>query len=153
MSREEAGGDGFDIRLHGYWLTREGLVFQCPDGRRLPAAGVDAFDVIVASELIYKQSPETFCALVATMRALGGARAHVLVVYEFRGELFDDAHFFELMLAHYEVQTVQLNAFAPQPSSAQPGALGAARRGEDECDDDEFLFVYRRAAQTAAAAV
>jgi hypothetical protein len=42
--REEAGGDGFDIRLHGYWLTREGLVFQCPDGRRLPAAGVDAFD-------------------------------------------------------------------------------------------------------------
>jgi hypothetical protein len=41
--REDAGGDGFDIRVHGYWLTREGLVFKCPDGRRLPAAGVDAF--------------------------------------------------------------------------------------------------------------
>jgi hypothetical protein len=42
--REDADGDGFDIRVHGYWLTREGLVFKCPDGRRLPAAGVDAFD-------------------------------------------------------------------------------------------------------------
>lgn len=43
--REDTADDGFDIRVHGYWLTREGLVFKCPDGRRLPATGVDAFGV------------------------------------------------------------------------------------------------------------
>lgn len=44
--REEAGPDGFDVRVHGYWLTKSrGLVFRCPDGRELPATGVDAFDL------------------------------------------------------------------------------------------------------------
>ena len=104
-------------------------------------AGVATFDVIVASELIYKQSPETFRALVETMRALGGAHTHILVVYEFRGELFDDAHFFDLMLAHYDVQTVKLNAYAPQLSDVQPGAVGAAQSSEEECE--EFLYLYR----------
>jgi hypothetical protein len=37
--------NGFDIRVHGYWLTRSrGLVYRCPDGRELPATGVDAFE-------------------------------------------------------------------------------------------------------------
>lgn len=41
--REEAPDDGFDIRAHGYWRTKAGLVYRCPDGRELPATGVDAF--------------------------------------------------------------------------------------------------------------
>lgn len=42
--KTEQGDDGFDIRVHGYWLTKNrGLVYRCPDGRELPATGVDAF--------------------------------------------------------------------------------------------------------------
>ena len=42
--KQEQSEDGFDIRVHGYWLTRSrGLVYRCPDGRELPATGVDAF--------------------------------------------------------------------------------------------------------------
>jgi hypothetical protein len=44
--RAETGADGFDIKTHGYWLTKSrGLVFRCPDGRELPATGVDSFDL------------------------------------------------------------------------------------------------------------
>ena len=40
----EAEG-GFDPHVHGYWLTRaRGLVYRSPDGRELPATGVDAFN-------------------------------------------------------------------------------------------------------------
>jgi hypothetical protein len=43
--RQDVGDNGFDIRVHGYWLTRaRGLVYRCPDGRELPATGADAFD-------------------------------------------------------------------------------------------------------------
>ena len=43
--RDTQGADGFDIQVHGYWLTRSrGLVYRCPDGRELPATGVDSFD-------------------------------------------------------------------------------------------------------------
>jgi hypothetical protein len=42
--KEEEGEGGFDIRVHGYWLTRSrGLVYRCPDGRELPATGADSF--------------------------------------------------------------------------------------------------------------
>lgn len=42
--RQDVADDGFDIRVHGYWLTRaRGLVYRCADGRELPATGVDAF--------------------------------------------------------------------------------------------------------------
>lgn len=46
--KEEEGGNadgqGFDIRVHGYWMTRaNGLVYRCPDGQELRAEGVDAF--------------------------------------------------------------------------------------------------------------
>lgn len=42
--KKEEGDDGFDIRVHGYWITRNrGLVYRCPDGRELPATGVDSF--------------------------------------------------------------------------------------------------------------
>ena len=37
--------NGFDIRVHGYWLTRSrGLVYRFPDGREVQATGADAFD-------------------------------------------------------------------------------------------------------------
>ena len=43
--RESQGADGFDIQVHGYWLTKaRGLVYRCPDGREFPATGVDSFD-------------------------------------------------------------------------------------------------------------
>jgi len=43
-ARQGAEPNGFDVRVHGYWLTRSrGLVYRCPDGRELPATGVDAF--------------------------------------------------------------------------------------------------------------
>ena len=43
--RESQGADGFDIQVHGYWLTKSrGLVYRCPDGREFPATGVDSFD-------------------------------------------------------------------------------------------------------------
>jgi hypothetical protein len=43
--RQDAEPNGFDVRVHGYWLTRSrGLVYRCPDGRELPATGVDAFE-------------------------------------------------------------------------------------------------------------
>jgi hypothetical protein len=40
---EDVGRGGFDIRVHGYWRTKRGLILRCPDGRELPATGVDAF--------------------------------------------------------------------------------------------------------------
>jgi hypothetical protein len=43
--RATAAEGGFDPLVHGYWLTRSrGLVYRFPDGRELPATGVDAFD-------------------------------------------------------------------------------------------------------------
>ncbi|KAG8468069.1 hypothetical protein KFE25_007121 [Diacronema lutheri] len=100
----------------------------------LEQAGVPAFDVIVASELVYKQRPSTFAALVDTMLALGHETSRVLVVYEFRDELFDDLVFFERMLTHYDVEVIPLR-------SAGTGAPAAASRA-DEGECEEFLYVY-----------
>ena len=33
----------FDISKHGYWRSRGQLVYKTPDGRTLPATGVDNF--------------------------------------------------------------------------------------------------------------
>jgi len=35
----------FDIRFHGYWMSRSrGLFYRFPDGREVPATGVDCFE-------------------------------------------------------------------------------------------------------------
>lgn len=94
------------------------------------------FDVIVASELVYKQSEQTFKELVDTMAALSRGKAVVLVVYEFRGELFDDLVFFERMLELFEVEVVQLGA-GSNGAGADSGAEGG---GCDECE--EFVYIY-----------
>lgn len=95
------------------------------DVRRLrERAGVSEFSVIIACELVYKQSAETFDALVRTILELSGPSTVVLVVYEFRSELFDDLHFFELMLEHFEVTSTPLDG------------------SSSSCE--EYLYTYRR---------
>lgn len=95
---------------------------------RLSSGGA-AFDVVIASELVYKQAPETFDALIETMQALSHERSTVLVVYEFRGELFDDLVFFERMLALYDIEVVQLGKTA---------AVG----GDEDEGCEEYLYIY-----------
>lgn len=97
------------------------------------AAGTRAFDVIIASELLYKQAPETFDALLWTMRQLSHARTKVYVCYEFRGELFDDMHFFTSALESFDVDTISL-------SSAVPESVASAEQAHDPAD--EWLYIY-----------
>lgn len=41
--RESQPEDGFDIQAHGYWRTKNGLVYRCPNGLEFSATGVDSF--------------------------------------------------------------------------------------------------------------
>jgi predicted nicotinamide N-methyase len=107
-------------------------------------AGRTTFDIILASELVYKND-HVFRALVETMRAFRSASGQILLVYEFRGDLFDDLSFFELMNEHFDVETVALDGYAltraaSQSAGASPAAATPREVSETECE--EYLYIY-----------
>ena len=68
------------------------------------------FDVVIASEVVYKQEAEVLRALASTQDRLARAGARVLLAYEFRGELFDDLAYFDAANALFECEAIPLQS-------------------------------------------
>ena len=91
------------------------------------------FDVVIASEVVYKQEAEVLRALAATQDRLARAGARVLLAYEFRGELFDDLVYFDAANALFECEAIPLQPYE-----------GEQAYDEDDEGGSRFLYMYTR---------
>ena len=88
------------------------------------------FDVVVACEVVYKQSEAVLHALADTQQQLMAQTSGVsLLAYEYRGELFDDLAYFDAANERFEVEPRSLRDFE--------GELL-----DDEYGDEDGRWVY-----------
>lgn len=62
----------------------------------------DSYELVVCSDVVYKQPPETLRALADTVEAACAPNGTVVLAYYFRENLMDDREFFELMDESFE---------------------------------------------------
>ena len=96
----------------------------------LAANGGRGFDVVIACEVVYKQSEEVLQALAATQQQLMARPGGVsLLAYEYRGELFDDLAYFDAANERFECEPFSLRDYEGELLDA-------------EYEDSRWLYTY-----------
>mmetsp|Transcript_11953 Transcript_11953/g.26414 ORF Transcript_11953/g.26414 Transcript_11953/m.26414 type:complete len:270 (-) Transcript_11953:211-1020(-) len=97
------------------------------------------FDLIIGTDLIANMHEETYADLVRTLRHFSGPETLILIAYEFRGDMWNDHHFFDGMDSWFHDENGSLAPYAEDFSFAAAGC-SEAELGDP---DDYMLFRYR----------
>uniref|UniRef100_A0A6S9S5I7 Uncharacterized protein n=2 Tax=Chrysotila carterae TaxID=13221 RepID=A0A6S9S5I7_CHRCT len=119
-------------QLHGCSVT----VHACTWGNEAHLQQVErladggAFDVVLACEVIYKQSADVLEQLAATQQRLAHTQSLILVAYEFRGSMLEDFPYFEAADELFHCEPISLRPYEDHPH-------------DDGEEDYRYLYIYR----------